>query len=108
MPAFPPSPPWSDSEAEAFRTYLASPAGQRVLSQLDAVKPTAAGLIRSRRVSADIALGMLAGFDAALGALVALTTPPSTVKPRDEAGETKSGTNYPPLDDDAAWAEKVP
>lgn len=99
---FPPSQPWSDSEAEAFRDYLVSPAGRRVLERLRVAKPSAERLISARKVSADIALGILAGFDTALTALVDLAEPPSNYKPEDTA---KTAGNYQDLDDDRLWED---
>lgn len=100
---FPPSPPWSDSEAEDLRKYLFSPAGRRVFEQLRLAKPTSFQLIETRKISADFALGMFHGFEAALSALAELTVPPSDVTP---LASDEESNKYPPLEDDAAWTEK--
>lgn len=102
---FPPSPPWSDSEAEAFRDFIHTPLGRRVCERLAADAPSASSTAHEFASDPSRALGFLEGYDRAQIILAALTVPPSTMTPDKVASEKQ---RYPDLDDDTEWKAPVP
>lgn len=90
------APQWESPDVSAFRAFLATETGRKLFPVLAAQRP----LLSGQSIESTALRGKLAeGFERCCAALMQLAYPA-----REQQGDSPSA--YPPLDDDAAWAQK--
>jgi hypothetical protein len=99
-------PRWTADAAALLEQFLHTPTGRVFLAQIAAERPSLSG---SASDVNEVALQakLVRGYELAIDRIMSLTQPP----PSENSGSLQHSENYPPLDDDAAWAdseEKAP